>query len=140
MFSFNRNEQIAILLLCGALLVGGVVSLVDRYASDRIEDFDVVKGAIPVPSDSVSVTPETPTAPADSVPASPTIAARIDLNQASEKELQQLPGIGPHTAGLIVAYRTQHGAFRRLEDLTAVRGIGKRTVERLKPLVTLTNP
>lgn len=129
MFSFNRNEQIAILLLCGALLVGGVVSLVDRYASDRIEDFDVVKGAIPVPSDSLSA-----------APASPAPSARIDLNLALEKDLQQLPGIGPRTAGLIVAYRTQHGPFRRLEDLTAVRGIGTKTVERLRPLVTLTNP
>jgi competence protein ComEA len=46
-----------------------------------------------------------------------------------------LPGIGPSTAAKIVAYRQQHGAFRSLEELDAVSGIGPSKLAELKGLV-----
>lgn len=58
---------------------------------------------------------------------------RVDLNSASPLELDQLPGIGPALAARIVAGRP----YARLEDLLRVSGIGERTLERLRPLVTL---
>ncbi len=130
MFSFNRNEQIALMLLAGALLIGGVVSLVSRYAADRTPDFEVRKGAVAPPSESVP----------DTARNMPTPTALIDLNRALEKDLQRLPRIGPKTARRIVEYRNQHGPFRRVEDLTAVQGIGPKTLERLRPLITVTSP
>ena len=45
--------------------------------------------------------------------------------------------MGAKTAALIVAYRREHGAFARLEQLLAIKGIGRKTLERLRPLVTL---
>lgn len=57
---------------------------------------------------------------------------RVSLNTASAVELAQLPGIGPKRARAIVEDRQQHGPYRRLDDLTRVRGIGPRLVERLR--------
>jgi len=139
--SFNRNEQIAILVLVGALLVGTVVSLVDRYDSDRIEDFDVVKAAVPVPGDSVHSAPESAAKPTPEPPAAaPAALDRVDINRASASDLQRLPRIGPQTAGRIVAYRAAHGPFATLDDLTAVRGIGAKTVEGLRKMAVAGPP
>jgi competence protein ComEA len=59
----------------------------------------------------------------------------IDLNGASAEDLQLLPGIGPALAGRIASWREAHGPFRAVDELAVVRGIGRRTVERLQPLL-----
>lgn len=64
-------------------------------------------------------------------------AAAVNINTASEAELTALPGIGPAKAKAIVAYRTQNGAFKSADDLVKVSGIGGKTLERLKPEVTV---
>jgi len=64
----------------------------------------------------------------------------IDLNVATVKELQQLPGIGPTIAQAIVQFRTKSGPFRRVEDLLAIRGISVNKLERLRPYVTVSPP
>lgn len=56
----------------------------------------------------------------------------LNLNDATEDELAALPGIGPSTAKAIVEHRQSHGPFRRLEDLTGIKGIGDKTVESLR--------
>jgi competence protein ComEA len=61
----------------------------------------------------------------------------LDLNTASVQALQALPGIGPILAQRIVDYRTRFGPFTRVEDLLKVEGIGPRTLERLRPFVTV---
>lgn len=63
--------------------------------------------------------------------------ARISVNRATAAELEQVKGIGPAIARNIVEYRAQHGPFERLEDLEAVPGIGPRTLEKIKPYLTL---
>jgi competence protein ComEA len=65
-------------------------------------------------------------------------AARVDLNSASIEQLTTLPGIGPATAKAIVQFREKSGPFERVEDLLAIRGISRRRLERLRPLVTVT--
>ncbi len=62
---------------------------------------------------------------------------RIDLNRASAVELETLPGVGPRTAELIIAYRNENGGFKKIEDLMNVRGIGERSFLRLRPLVSV---
>ncbi len=63
--------------------------------------------------------------------------APIDINVANEEALIRLPGIGKVTARRIVVYRQQHGRFRRLQDLRKVRGIGPKVLEKIAPLITL---
>ncbi len=75
--------------------------------------------------------------PADSTAAAgaegPAGSPALDLNRASAAELDQLPGIGPVLAARIVSYRSEHGRFSRVEELRAVRGVGPRVLERLRP-------
>lgn len=62
---------------------------------------------------------------------------RIDLNAASARDLEALPGIGPVLAGRIVEHRERAGPFQRLEDLLQVTGVGPRLLDRLRPHVVI---
>lgn len=64
-------------------------------------------------------------------------ARAVDVNTAGVAELERLPGIGPALAEQIVAYRREHGRFRRVEELDAVPGLGPATVEKLKPYLRI---
>ncbi len=63
----------------------------------------------------------------------------LDLNLASERDLEGLPGIGPILALRIVEYREARGAFREVEQLRRVKGIGKKTFDRIRALVAVTS-
>ena len=63
----------------------------------------------------------------------------LDLNSATGQDLDALPGVGPKLAERIMEYRELVGVFHTLEELRAVKGIGKKTFERIRPLVTVTS-
>ena len=63
----------------------------------------------------------------------------LDLNRATEEDFDALPGIGPRLAERILEYRKSAGAFHSLDELRAVKGIGKKTFERIRPLVTVSS-
>jgi competence protein ComEA len=67
----------------------------------------------------------------------PSSAELININTASQAELESLPGIGPTTAQKIIAYRQANGPFVSIEDIVNVSGIGPGTYERLKNLITV---
>lgn len=62
---------------------------------------------------------------------------QIDINTATQAELESLPEIGPVTAAEIIAYREQHGAFNSIEEIQNVPGIGAKTFEKIKDLITV---
>ncbi|MHB8171725.1 MAG: helix-hairpin-helix domain-containing protein [Thermincolia bacterium] len=62
---------------------------------------------------------------------------KINLNQATQAQLDTLPHIGPALAQRIVEYRQQKGGFRSVQDLKKVKGIGVKKFEDLKDLVTI---
>ncbi|EFM12716.1 competence protein ComEA helix-hairpin-helix repeat protein [Paenibacillus curdlanolyticus YK9] len=62
---------------------------------------------------------------------------RIDINRANAEELDALPGIGPAKAAAIVADRERNGAFRSVEELDRVKGIGLKMVEKLREHVVV---
>ena len=63
------------------------------------------------------------------------VISSIGINSADIAQWVALPGIGPRTAEAIIDHRRQQGRFVQIEDLTQVRGIGVRTLERLRPHV-----
>ena len=61
----------------------------------------------------------------------------ININTAGSEELQQISGIGPVTAEKIIQYREENGVFDSVEDITNVSGIGEKTLEKMKPQITV---
>lgn len=70
--------------------------------------------------------------PTDHLP--PAVAA-VDLNAADKAELLQIPGVGPTLADAILTHREAAGRFDRVDDLSGVRGIGPKTLDKLRPWV-----
>jgi competence protein ComEA len=64
----------------------------------------------------------------------------VYLNQATQSDLQRLPGVGAKRALAILALRTRLGHFRQIEDLMKVKGIGRASLRKLRPLVRLDPP
>jgi competence protein ComEA len=60
----------------------------------------------------------------------------VNINTATAQELQLLPGIGPAKAQRVIDYRTGH-PFRTIEELARVKGIGPKTVRKLRPHLTV---
>ena len=93
----------------------------------------------PAPPVAGLATDAAPAARAESTTAVPP-RATLDLNRAGAGELDALPGIGPVLAARIVEHRRVHGPFRSPDELLAVRGIGPRLLERLRPRVAVPAP
>lgn len=78
----------------------------------------------------------------EAVPAAPTAAGiatdgRVNLNTADAAALETLPGVGPAIAARIIAWRDENGPFRSVDELTAVSGIGERTLDGLRDQATV---
>ncbi len=61
----------------------------------------------------------------------------ININTADEATLQLLPGIGPAYSKRIVQYRLENGGFKSVDEITNIRGIGPKTLQKLRPIITL---
>lgn len=66
-------------------------------------------------------------------------AAVVNINTATENELAFLPGIGPSRAQAIVAHR-QKTPFKKVEDLRRIKGIGRKSLDKIRAYVTLNGP
>ena len=64
-------------------------------------------------------------------------SSKININSATAEELMVLPGIGPSMAGRIIDHRRGNGPFAKIEDLIEVKGIGAKTLDRFKNLITV---
>lgn len=64
----------------------------------------------------------------------------LDLNSAGHDELLSVRGIGPVLAERIIDYRSTHGPFARLEELLHVKGIGEKSLARLRKYFTVSPP
>jgi len=61
----------------------------------------------------------------------------VNLNTASQADLEELPGVGPVLAQRILDWRTEHGRFTTVDELGEVSGIGEKTFAQLQPKVTV---
>lgn len=64
----------------------------------------------------------------------------VDINSADWPEFEPLPGVGERLARRIVESRATEGPFRSVEDLQRVRGMGEKTIERLRPYLRVDSP
>lgn len=122
------------LLAAGTLLVGALtlgpalqprpqVPLVTRAALPPVQTEVQAGGEAGAPD-------EPPTYPA-TASVTPLISGRVDLNTASQEQLEALPRVGPALAKKIIAGRP----YRSLDDLDRVKGVGEATLRELAPLV-----
>ena len=61
----------------------------------------------------------------------------LNINTATQKELEFLPTVGPGRAKIIIDYREKKGKFKSIEELERIKGIGPATIEKLRPLIIL---
>ena len=64
----------------------------------------------------------------------------VNLNTATVKDFEVLPGIGAKTAARIIEYRQKNGPFKKIEELMNVEGIGEKSFLRLRPQLTVAAP
>jgi len=64
----------------------------------------------------------------------------INLNTANSDQLQEVPGIGPATADKILKMRKSYGAFKSVDDLRAIKGIGPKRLEKMRKYLTVGKP
>ncbi|WP_438005843.1 helix-hairpin-helix domain-containing protein [Sorangium sp. So ce321] len=69
-----------------------------------------------------------------------TADGKVVLNLATEADLMRLPGVGPAKAAAILALRARLKRFRKVDDLLRVKGLGRRSLKRLRPLVLVDPP
>jgi len=120
-WGFTAFERRAILLLCSLIvLASGYWYIRNRSLAQRLTAFPV--------ADSLSDPYSEPSQP---------LHILVDINQASGRDLERLPGIGPVRAAKIVELRTKLNGFTAIEQLDQVEGIGKKTIERLRPFIVV---
>ena len=102
---------------------------------------------VTVPPVTTSASPETTAPPSKSTSSSgkkeenksqkAKVTYPVNINTASSRELDALPGIGEVLAQRILDYRKANGAFSSVDELVKVKGIGEKTLEKLRPYATV---
>jgi competence protein ComEA len=133
-YQANEGERIIDLIS----RAGGLTELADQTGvnfAQHVEDAMVIYiPAVGEEGSPLSGTTESQPIPSGGVSQN---QGKINLNKADETELQNLPGIGPAKAAAIIEYRSTSGPFNAVEDLKNVSGIGDKTFEKLKDLVSV---
>lgn len=129
MMNFTPQESRILLFLVATLLLGSAISLYRHYrlhvASElSVNSLDVIPGSDASDSSEVEKDVEL-------------LNEKLNINTATSQELQLLPGIGPQLARRIVAHRQTHGLFSSPSQITEVRGIGEKTLQRITGLITV---
>lgn len=128
MMSLTPQETRILTFLVAALIIGSALSL---YRHRRaLPPLELTIGSESAPGEAGLIDSSSSRSLSDST------REKVDINVATQVELQSLPGIGPSLAQRIVDYRQAHGPFSSPEEITQVRGIGPKTYQRICPLMT----
>jgi comEA protein len=110
MFSLTSRERKVLLIVAGIILCGAIVRYFQVNTKSSAATF--------------------------TAPTYQSAAIVININKASQEELEKISGIGPEIARRIFDYRSQHGAFATLEDLKKVKGIGEKKSKLIKDYIS----
>ena len=102
----------------------------------------VAMAAIPVAAAAQQAAPpakSTSARPAKPAKAAGSSTAVVNINTATQAQLESLPGLGAKAAERILEYRQKNGQFKKVEDLMNVKGIGEKSFLKLKPRLTVTD-
>ena len=106
MLNLTRQERIALFFVAGLLILGALLS-------HSLKKDPAWLKVLAIPHEDRGALP-------------------VDINSASEEDLVAVPGIGPATAASIIAYRSANGAFKSIDDLDKVKGIGRKKLSRMR--------
>ena len=143
--TFSAGGRRAVVHVAGAVRRPGVYSL---RAGARVQDavrraggasrganLDAVNLAARVADGQQVVVPSAAAAPVAGGAPGEAPSIPVSLGGATAEQLETLDGVGPATAAKILAYRTEHGGFRSVDDLANVPGIGPKKLAAIKPHV-----
>ena len=132
------HEQKALLFVTVALILGSGIKAFG-WSNDPATPAPVAAKTPNVPADSGLQSTPQPLQTPRSKPRGSTkpMLGTMNLNAADAKMLQRLPGVGPVIAERIVAYRFKVGAFKTLDQLLKVEGVGKAKLKKMAPHLTL---
>ncbi len=116
---------------------GGLTEQADTSAINQAQKLHDQSQVFVPDKNSSSTAPNTAQTTAANSENSVTDTKTINLNTADVTELQNLPGVGPKKAELIIQYRQEKGSFSKIEDLTEVQGIGEKTFAKIKLQLTV---
>ena len=136
MIAFTPAERRGALVLVGLLLLGAAHDLW-KAAHSHPPASAGLQDAVPGDTLLAGAGAAEPQPALDAGGARPASSRPLDLNRADARSLDLLPGVGPVLAERIVQQRRRFGPYRDLDELRAVRGIGPRLLERLRPLLTV---
>lgn len=128
-------------------LADAVAAEVEKARSDVSRRRAIVETSVKTASSAVDATVQTgveaarvveagakiDSSDADAVPTAETLAFVVDLNSASKAELTNLPRVGEKLAERIIERREELGGFRSVDDLLGVKGIGEKTLDKMRP-------
>ena len=144
MDTLESQHQKIIILLVVVILAGGAYWMLKHFQPalflgepDLVVETKVVP-PLPIPTEppSTSSAPSVSPQPSEEL-ATPSDGGRININTATSQELQTLRGIGPVMAQRIIEYRQTSGEFFTVDDLTNVKGIGEKTLEKIRDSITV---
>lgn len=120
--------------------VDGVVEMAGGFTKDA--DRNAINLALKVSDEMMVYVPkkgevETPLPPGSPSGTNGGEGELVNINQATSEEIQKLPGIGPSKAAAFIQYREENGPYRSVEDIKNISGIGEKTFERLKEMITV---
>lgn len=130
---FTSQEKTIIKFLAGSLLLGTIVTAYRHWYSPELSmanmNLESFKAASEKPwGDSLNKGMENKEIQSLII---------ININTSNKDELMTVPGIGPVMAGRIIRYREDFGPYKTLEDIQRVKGIGVKTLERIKPYIKI---
>jgi competence protein ComEA len=114
---------------------GGFTSTADRSAVNLARTLQDEEG-IQIPEE-ITSTPILLMSTQDSKFVVKQFSQKIDINKATQSELESLPGIGETKALQIIAYREENGFFESIDQIQKVPGIGVKTFEKIQDLITV---